>query len=150
MAQLCGRLAVPSAIIFTIVVGMEHLSPEDLQAIVTGVASNRELISGIVSQLRDALQTPPSPASQQTPATMNVGQLQSPDNSNHHSGGNTLSHPGRHNSPVSNQPTTLPTVEIPPVPQEELPPNHQPGSSHQEPPVPLPYGTPFVTKVSPL
>ena len=37
---------------------MERLSLEDLQAIVTGVADNRELISGIVSQLRDALQAP--------------------------------------------------------------------------------------------
>ena len=41
---------------------MDRLSPEDLQAIVTGVATNQELISGIVSQLKDAIQVPQPPS----------------------------------------------------------------------------------------
>ena len=36
---------------------MQRLSPEDLQAIVTGVATNRELITGIAAQLKDMIQT---------------------------------------------------------------------------------------------
>ena len=41
---------------------MDRLAPEDIQTIVTQVMSNQELISGMVSQLKDALQpSPPAP-----------------------------------------------------------------------------------------
>ena len=48
---------------------MEHLSPEDLQAIVAGVASNQELITEIVSQLKVVLQPQLSNKSSHPPAT---------------------------------------------------------------------------------
>ena len=38
---------------------MDWLAPEDIQTIVGQVTSNQELISGIVSQLKDALQLSP-------------------------------------------------------------------------------------------
>ena len=55
---LCSSEVYPS--------NMDRLAPEDLQAIVSGVASNRYLITEIVAQLKKALQpTPPATHTQE-------------------------------------------------------------------------------------
>lgn len=38
---------------------MDRLAPDDVQAVVSGMASNRQLIVGIIEQLKEALQLPP-------------------------------------------------------------------------------------------
>ena len=42
---------------------MDRLAPEDVQAIVSGVASNPQLVAGIVAQLKEAIQpSAPTPS----------------------------------------------------------------------------------------
>ena len=37
---------------------MERLAPEDVQAIIAGIASNRQLIQGISEQVKEAIRQP--------------------------------------------------------------------------------------------
>ena len=48
----------------------DRLAPEDIEAIVSGVASNRQLMAGIVEQLKEALQpAPPTTTTGQEPSS---------------------------------------------------------------------------------
>ena len=39
---------------------VSHLSPEDIQAIIDGVSSSRQLVTGVAAQLKEAMATPAS------------------------------------------------------------------------------------------
>ena len=57
---------------------MERLVLEDVQAIIAGVASNRQLIQGIAEQVKEAIQQPtPSNASISRPAEEGAQQTSS-------------------------------------------------------------------------
>ena len=57
---------------------MERLAQEDIQAIISGVATNPQLVSGIVAQLREAIQPPtptvPTPGTGTVPPTVETRQ----------------------------------------------------------------------------
>ena len=57
---------------------MERLAPKNVQAIIAGVASNRQLIQGIVEQVKEAiLQPTPSRVSSSRPAEEGAQQASS-------------------------------------------------------------------------
>lgn len=105
---------------------MDRLAPEDIQAIVAGMANNRELITGIVDQLKEAIQLPPPspPTSSSQPTITGDQQLNQTANVNQ------PPPPAAHGSQSSSHQTDRA------LPQEEVPPDQLPRSSHQDPPLP--------------
>ena len=50
------------------IIVMDRVAPKDIQGIVSGVGSNRQLMAGVVEQLKEVLQPPP-------PATATGGNI---------------------------------------------------------------------------
>ena len=72
-------------LLFNFKSNMERLAPEDVQAIIAGVASNRQFIQGIAEQVKEAIQLPTPSSANSSPSEEGVqqsgsqpGQQQSP------------------------------------------------------------------------
>ena len=74
----CEKRGFLSEVQLVLSIVMERLAQEDIQAIISGVATNPQLVSGIVAQLREAIQPPtptvPTPGTGTVPPTVETQQ----------------------------------------------------------------------------
>lgn len=76
---------------------LSRLAPEDIQTIIEGIVSNKELVSGVAAQLRESIATSPT---NQSP----IGDTQRNTEPDHNSGDNNTGGSGDANTQHGSQP----------------------------------------------